>query len=546
MRASVILAALSALLLGAAHPPVSFSIVSWVSLVPLFWALDRVSGGEQQGRGRARSGNADLKKIFLIGWVFGFVFFLATVYWVFYSMNFHGGVPLVLSVLIMLLLVSILALYQGLFALAYTSTAGFSPLFRLFLVSSAWVGLEYLRGVLFTGFPWALVGYTQARNESVIQIAALFGVFGLSFLVVAVNFAIYSFFFAVAGSRTGEGGKRPRAVLIAALVLLTSTLAYGFINFRALDARIPDWKTIRIAIAQGDIEQSIKWELDHRQETIEIYSELSRKAAEDKAKLIIWPESAMPFFLAYEEESGSLVRDVARETGAHILTGSPHFVVKRPARRVEGEGRSIGETDPFGSQVFFNSAFLIDPSGEFIGRYDKVKLVPFGEYVPIKKALFFLKKLTEGFADFTPGSGHIPIDMDGVSIGVSICFESIFPDISRAAIKNNASFLVILTNDGWFGPTSAPYQHFEMAILRAVENRVYVLRAANRGISGAIDPLGRVREETGLFTKDHFTVDVALREAGEQTFFTRYGYNFSKVAIIFFVLSILIKTRFRR
>ena len=542
MRTPIILAALSALLLGAAFPPVSISLVSWISLVPFFWAIDRVSRRGQKGREQGRAGYANLKKVFLTGWVFGFVFFLATVYWVIYSMYFYGGVPLSLSVLIMLALVSFLALYQGIFALAYAVSGVYGPVFRLFLTASAWVGLEYLRGILFTGFPWALIGYTQARSETVIQIADLFGVHAVSFLVVAVNFAIYGFFLAGAGGRAGEGTKRPGAVLVTALVLLTSTLAYGFIKSKAYEARIQDWKSVRIAIAQGDIEQSLKWSLEHRPKTIEIYSELSRKAADDKAELIIWPESAMPFYLAYEEKSASFVREAARESGAYLLVGSPHFVMKGPG----GTGEGVGDPEGLGSEDFFNSAFLIDPAGEFIGRYDKVKLVPFGEYVPIKKMFFFVSKLTEGFADFTPGQGHIPIDMDNDAIGILICFESIFPEISRASIKLGASMLVILTNDGWFGPTSAPYQHFEMAILRAVENRVYVLRAANRGISGVVDPLGRVVQETGLLTREVFTIDVKARDAEDHTIFTRYGYNFPKAALIFFVISIFIKTRFRR
>ncbi|MEE9543933.1 MAG: apolipoprotein N-acyltransferase [Thermodesulfobacteriota bacterium] len=535
MRAPIILAALSALLLGVSFAPVSISLFSWVSLVPLFWALDRVS---------RTSGGADLKKSFLIGWIFGFVFFLITVYWVFYSMYFHGGVPFVVSILIMLLLVSCLALYHGVFALAYVVSSSFGPVFRLFLIASAWVALEYLRGVLFTGFPWALVGYTQARSEIVIQIADLFGVFGISFLIVAVNFAVYSFF----NSKTSQA-KRHWAPAVVALVLLTSTLAYGFINYSSYAGRVREWKSTRVAIAQGDIEQSIKWKPENRLETIEIYSELSLRGAEDGAGLIIWPESAMPFYLAYEEESSSLVRKAARETGSYILTGSPHYEIVRPGKPIESDnttGEGIGELDPFGSDDFFNSAFLIDRSGEFTGRYDKVKLVPFGEYVPIRKVLFFIDKLTEGFADFVSGPGHMPKDMDGTKIGVLICFESIFPGIARDSLRLGASFLVIITNDGWFGPTSAAYQHFEMAILRAVEGRVYVLRAANRGISGVIDPLGRIVAETGLFTRELITADIGLRDAQVHTFYTRYGHNFGLAAIIFFVVSFFIKTRFRR
>lgn len=534
MRAQVILAAVSALLLGAAFPPVNLSPLSWVALVPLFWSLDHVRS--QAPIGERQAGRfALLKRTFFVGWLFGFFFFLAAVYWVFYSMYVYGGVPLVLSLFFMLLLVSLLAIYMALFALAWTWTDGFNTLLRLFLVPSAWVGLEYLRGLLFTGFPWAFAGYTQARLSPLIQIADIFGVYGLSFLVVLVNLAIYGYFFRRDEGMAVLGLEGRKAAVLVALVLLTSTLAYGFIKIDVFEARLPNWKPMKVGVAQGNIEQSIKWDPKHRSKTIEIYSALSLKAALDGPKLIVWPESAVPFYLIYENKLGGLVRDVARDSHTYLLTGSPHFEDNEPGS-VEWES-------------YYNSAFLIDPAGDIKGRYDKVKLVPFGEYVPMKKVLFFVKKLTAGFGDFTPGPGHMPIDMDGVGLGILICFESIFPDISIAAVKSGARMLVVLTNDGWFGPTSAAYQHFDMAILRAVENRVYLIRAANRGISGVVDPLGRVIEETGLLTRESFVVEAATRDrdgVGRQTFFAVYGRFFPIALILFFIFASIFKIKDRR
>lgn len=534
MRGPIILAALSALLLGASFPPVNLTPLSWVALVPLFFSLDNVRS--QASIGEHRAGRFALfKRTFFIGWLFGFFFFLATVYWVVYSMYVYGGVPLVLSIFFMLLLVSILALYPALFALTWRWTKDFGVLSRLFLVPSAWVGLEYLRGLLFTGFPWAFTGYTQARFNPLIQIADIFGVYGLSFLVVLVNLAIYGFLFKKEEGAAFFGLERRLAAVLVALALLTSTLAYGFIKIDLLEKSFLDWKPMKVGVAQGNVDQSIKWDKNFRLKTIEIYSELTRDTASEGAELIVWPESAVPFYLFYDNKLGGLVRGVARNSQTYLLTGSPHFRDNEPG--------SLEWTD------YYNSAFLIDPAGNIKGRYDKVKLVPFGEYVPMKKALFFIKKLTEGYADFTPGGGHRPIDMDGVGIGILICFESIFPDISSATVRNGAKMLVILTNDGWFGKTSAAYQHFDMAILRAVENRVYLVRAANRGISGVVDPLGRVIEETGLLTRESFVAELRTKDgdgAGRQTIFTLYGRFFPIVLIFFSVFAIAIKFKFRR
>ena len=266
MRARLALVVISALLLGAAFPPVGLSHLSWIALVPLFWALESQAEAEC-GRG----GFKRVKRPFLLGLLFGFIFFLATVYWVVYSMYVYGGVPFALALLFMLLLVLILALYPAIFALLFALTSGGATILRLFLVPSAWVGLEYLRATLFTGFPWALTGYTQARVLPVIQIADIFGVYGISFLVVLVNFAIYAYIFnkkdACNEGIFGNGRLAKRAAVLAALVLLTSTLAYGFMKIKVVDARLSGLdETRKGGVAQGNIDQSVKWSAEFRLE----------------------------------------------------------------------------------------------------------------------------------------------------------------------------------------------------------------------------------------------------------------------------------------
>jgi len=249
----------------------------------------------------------------------------------------------------------------------------------------------------------------------------------------------------------------------------------------------------------------IIWGLAFQKETIAIYKNLSASLASQGPRLIIWPETAVPFYLQFDKNLGPEVFDMSRHANAYLFTGAPAY--KGYAQDVE----------------YYNSAFLISPEGEIIGKYDKTHLVPFGEYVPLKKYLPFIHKLVVGVGDFTPGKRLEPLEFEGNSFGVLICFESIFPELARGFIKKGAGFLINITNDAWFGRTSAPYQHFSQSIFRAVENKVFLIRAANTGISGVIDPVGRVRVQSGIFTREAIGDEIKLRDARLFTFYSRYG-----------------------
>ncbi len=504
---SMLPAIVSAVMLAASFAPVGLSILAWIAFVPLFISLERVLHG---------TGGA-LKRVVVTGLAFGMTFFLLTVYWVVNSMYNFGGVPIVVSIGVMLLMVLYLSVYPALFAVGFCFTRALSPVLRIFFIPSLWVALEWLRGYLFTGFPWVLAGYSQANHPLLIQTADLFGVYGIGFTILSVNTAIYLALrsrFAVQEEGT-EAGATPVTPVFVSALLLGFTIIYGVVTLGSVGERVSGWKKIEAAVAQGNINQSVKWDPSYAEKTVDIYRRLSLKAVEgSEVELIIWPETSVPFYLAKDRLLSPRVLGAATEAGASILTGSPHY---------EFDG-----TTP----LYFNSAFLISTSGTISGRYDKIKLVPFGEYVPLNKILFFIKKLTVGIGDFTPGPGPSPIDFNGGSIGVLICFESVFPDIAGASIRSGAGLLAVITNDGWFGRTSAPYQHFDKAVLRAVEGRVYVLRSANTGISGVIDPLGRVTRKTALFTEDVITAKVGIRE-GPLTFYTRYPWPLPAVTIVF-------------
>jgi apolipoprotein N-acyltransferase len=281
--------------------------------------------------------------------------------------------------------------------------------------------------------------------------------------------------------------------------------AYGAVRMKMVDGELSTWRTLRVGLAQGSIDQGVKWDGRYQQETINIYRKLTEDASNRQARLVIWPETAIPYYYDPEEVKDGQIGALARSASTYILTGSPAYNYNPELNKV----------------TYFNSAFLIDPKGETVGRYDKYHLVPFGEYLPLRGILPF-EKLTAGIGDFTEGQGPVPITFGEASIGTLVCFESIFPEIARGHVKNGATLLATITNDAWFGRTSAPSQHFQMAVFRAVENKAFLVRSANTGVSGVIDPLGRVRNSTGLYERTAVVDDVGLRK-GPLTFYTIYG-----------------------
>jgi len=228
--------------------------------------------------------------------------------------------------------------------------------------------------------------------------------------------------------------------------------------------------------------------------------------------LIVWPETALPFYFLHDDALTEQMVELVRGCKAHFLVGSPSF-------QTGGRGTR-----------YYNSSYLIDPSGNVLGKYDKVHLVPYGEYVPLKRFLPFLGKLVEAVGDFEPGKQGQVLSLNGKKIGVLICFEVIFPELARAMCRNGAQLLVTITNDAWFGTSSAPYQHLSMVVFRAVETHLAVARAANTGISAYIDPVGRVLDATPLFEE---AVRVRhLHIMDQETFYARYGDLFAIACIL--------------
>jgi apolipoprotein N-acyltransferase len=257
--------------------------------------------------------------------------------------------------------------------------------------------------------------------------------------------------------------------------MVGATLFYGAWRTRQITAISDTSIQVSVGIAQGNIDQSLKWDPAFQEATVHIYEAQTRRLANEGAQLVVWPETAAPFFFQRESPLRQRLLDLAQAAQVDILFGSPAYGLDQ------------------GPQTLFNRAYLIGPDGVALGSYDKMHLVPFGEYVPMKDLLFFVHKMVEGIGEFSSGemAQVLPSSL-GLSLGVMICFESIFPEISRTFVQNDAGVLVNLTNDAWFGDTAGPYQHLSMLTLRAVENHRWIIRAANTGISAFIDPCGRV------------------------------------------------------
>jgi apolipoprotein N-acyltransferase len=500
------LAALSGILLAAAFPLWNLPFIVWVGLVPLFFALR----------------DQTVKNGFWLGGITGLVFFAGTVHWVTNSVHFYGGIPLIPASLVTLLLCAYLALYPALFG-ASLVFLGRNRQALLFLAAPAlWTALELARTYVFSGFPWSLLGYSQYTVLPVIQVADITGVYGISFLIVLVNAAITAFIM----------NRKNLIPVITAAAAMLIVLGYGFVTLRAPEAS----GGISISVAQGNIEQDKKWDRAYQAEVMAIYKRLTLDALKQRPDLIIWPETATPFYFGSvgtndRSMTAELVQFV-QQNRVPLLTGSPTYEIQ-PNRRIIGR----------------NSAFLIEGDGRVAAVYHKMHLVPFGEYVPLKKVLFFIEKLVQAIGDFEGGHEYtvmsVPYNEAGqhreTKLCTVICYEIIFPDLVRRFVDQGAQIVTTVTNDAWFGRTAAPYQHFSMAVLRAVENRVPVARAANTGISGFIDATGRILETSSIFTEAYLTHK--LSPGTKRTIYTRYGDLFSYACVIASLLMLAIPVR---
>ncbi len=477
---NLIAALLSGLFLFLCFPKFGSGVLSWVALIPLFYALRDAKPWEG----------------FKTGFLAGLVAHIGIFYWISYVVVQYGHLPVYMGIMAMLLLAAYLSLYTACFAMGVVFLRKKGG--ALFLSAPLlWTILEFARSHLFTGFPWENLAYSQYLYENIIQIADLTGIYGISFAIVLVNAVLYNLW----------SLRFRKRYLLTEIAIAFAVIAaiYGYGHFRTAEIResVRKKSSVEVALVQGNIDQNIKWNDRYQLQTLNIYRSLSLRSIPAEGGMIVWPETAAPFYFEGSNPLRALVVDVARASGRRLLFGSPSYD--------EGGGKIS----------YMNSAYMLRPDGTVAGRYDKVHLVPYGEYVPLRQVFPFIGKLVVGVGDFRPGTGFNPIEYDGRRIGVLICYEAIFPESARDYKQKNADLLVNITNDAWFGKSSAPFQHLSMTVFRAVENRLYLVRVANTGISAIIDPTGKILSQTGLFERTVLKGEVKYID--EKTFYAAYG-----------------------
>ncbi len=527
-------AALSGLLQVVIFPSPAIAWLSWVAIVPLLWALLRTPV---------------IRRLhgFLLGYLAGVIWYAGSCYWVFHVMHTFGGLHPLVAAGVLLLFCMYLGLYLGLFGLLVVSVARRAGTFRALMASPfLWVAVELARARI-TGFPWDLLGTAQVDNIPLTRIATWTGVYGLSFVIVAVNVLITY-------ACISEGKKR-LAFAAAGLGVAALLQAGAWIH-------LPDFPVTHTAtLVQQNIPilQEGGWTADVFDQALAEVANLSRTSASRESpspRLIIWPESPAPFF-TNDPKLRSWLATLAEDRDAYVIAGSL------------GVTRRGGDD---GSYEMFNSAALIAPTGALVSRYDKIHLVPFGEYIPFKALLVFAQKLTREVGDFSRGTSRNPFLLSSANsqshahthnhdpgalnghleeasppqgrerkIAVFICYESIFPDEIREFAAHGAEVFVNISNDGWFGPSGAPGQHLNMARMRAIENHRWVLRSTNTGITASIDPYGRVVSRAA--TNRRTSLQASYSYIAGTTFYTRHGDWFAWGCAIISLLALFARLR---
>ena len=511
---------MGAVALAAAFPKVGVHGLAWIALVPLLLAVEGVDSRTAWWRGVA----------------FGAVYRAATLYWVVGAMTRFGGLSLPVALLAAAALVAYLAAYVGLFAALVTRFAAPSPWWPL-AVGCCWVGLEYAQSSLFTGFPWNLLGYAAAELPTLAQAASIGGVYLLSFLIVVVNAAVAVVF---------RDRARPAVVMAIVVAGLPVCLfgAYGAIEL--LWAGDTDQQrlttslaaggssaTLDVGLVQGNVPQELKWDAGARQELVDRHLQMSQRAAAAGADLVVWPESSWPDPYGLDRDPVTLARlgDIAATYDTALVVGTIYVHTRLEPAQQAGDQEEVSgvanaalviEADDSAPE---DTVAVVAGAGRIGDRYEKERLVPFGEYLPLRRWLPDLGPLVQAVGEMRPGAPAQPAlriaAAGGIGIGMAICYEIVFPALVRQRVRTGGEVLATITNDAWYGTSSGPYQHFAMARLRAIETRRYLVRAANIGISAVIDPWGRIVSRSELGEQTIVSGTIAPRS--DRTLYVRFG-----------------------
>jgi apolipoprotein N-acyltransferase len=462
------------------------------------------------------------RSAFGLGLLTGAGYFSGTLYWLVETMATFGGLPTPVAVLVAALLVAYLSLFPAAFGVAVARLrTALGVRGAALCAAPVWVASELGRQYVWDGFPWALLGYSQVTVLPVAQLASVTGVYGLSFLLALTSAA-------VALVILNADGRKRWSVPVAVLVLVAVIAGWG--RWRIADGSLTaSGDAIRVAVVQGNIAQDEKWNPALQDQIIGRYVSMTRQATAQGAKFVIWPESSFPVYLE-EDLRGHMVRGVAREAGVTLLVGSDQLERARPDASPDAVDNRL-----------YNAAFLVKPDGSLGPVYRKMHLVPFGEYVPLQRLLFFVGPIVEAVSNFTPGERPVLLPIGDRLVSTAICYEVIYGSLMRRFVRDGSELLTTITNDAWYGRSSAAYQHWDQAAMRAIENGRYLARAANTGVSGFVDPYGRVMSKSLLFEQTVLVQDVRLIRA--RTIYTRAGDLIAWISLAFTAAALLASRR---
>lgn len=493
-----LLAAISGVLLALSFPNAAIEPLIFVALAPLIVALQR-----------ARSS----REAFLLATFSSTITWLINVPWVIKVMSYYGGLPYPLGVLIYVAMAIYLSLYAGiLFGLPVYRLRLTSSFWPWLLVPASWVALEFVRTHLLNGFPWNMVAVAIIELRPMVQLASIVGPYAVGYLIVLPS-ALLAWLLVTESPRSSKLAPVGGVALLYMLWVVSGLLMTGYQDRSAA----AESKSIA-ALIQPNITQQMRWDTEKVYELFDRMTMMTDIAIRRGAAVVVWPESTVPLTYLATDHYRSYIESVSRRGNVDVILGSV----------AEDEGDSTR---------IFNAAYLVS-QGRTTGRYDKIKLVPFGEFVPFRKLLFFAEKLVRTVGTFQPGLAALPLQ-GRFSYGPAICYEVVYPQLTKAQIARGADVLVTITNDGWFGGTSAPRQHLNMARLRAVEGDRYLLRAATTGISALVDPTGRIVESLPENTAGTIMARFAPRHT--RTPYVRYGDWFAISSCIALIVGIFLR-----
>jgi apolipoprotein N-acyltransferase len=486
--------------------------LTWVGLVPLFLVVR----------------SSSLRGIFVYAFISSFIWYSTSVFWTVHAMNVFGHIPMYICLCVLLLMVVVLSIY---ISIAPVFAMWVSRRFRgepIFLIPIFWIAVELCRNYFpVGGFPWSGLSMSQARLTHVIQIADIAGIYGVMFLIVWFNVFVSELVVKLRGGVVG--GLRVKAAVTA--FFIAATMIYGFYKVGAIGREMDESLKVKVALVQGNISQDDKWDSKKARGIVNTYRAMVHRLLNSDIDLIVWPESSFPWYVRSD------------------MTGiKPETLGLPPTSDGLLPLTFLGAITETPDGRYFNSGFLFDSEGSILARYDKVHLAPFGEYVPYRKFLFFMRKLTAPVGDFDVGRSNEPIRAAGFVFGPLICYEDIFPEIAREEVLRGAEFFVNITNNAWFGKTPAPYQQLALSVFRAVETRRYLVRATNTGVSAVIAPTGEILVESGMY--EPATIAAPIGRLSIKTTYTALGnwlaWGAVAYALISMVCTAVVQIRRRR